>query len=212
MSTTSRPAVVSAECDQSIRLLMVTLAQHRRSEAALAGQAPVYGRLKVLPSASVNSRIRRESVLVRSVSIMESYVHGQLVNRLAPLAPAPRSPLVESLYAEFEDRGITSWQRTAEYFKNHVHSSLKIKSNPAWNRVEAVIEARNAVVHGLGWFTAKQSRRGVPKQVETHLKRLKFDIPNDGSRVLVTPDAVEETAKLLRAYLEWLDVQLTRVP
>lgn len=206
------PAVVSPNCDRSIRLLMVTLAQHRRGEAALFTGSPIRGRLKVLAPDSVNSRVRRESVLIRSLSIMESYVHAELVSRLAPLAPNPRSALVETLYAQFEDRGTMSWDETANYFKKHVHSSIKIKNNPDWDQVNAVIEARNAVVHGLGRFTNRQTRRNVPKVVGSHLTKLKFDVSMDGSRVLMTAAALEGTVMLLRSYLEWLDGTLTAIP
>lgn len=210
---TAIPAsVVSIEAEKAVRLLMVTVAQYRRGEAALAGLPQIGGRLQVLPAGSVTGRVRRESVLVRSVSILESYVHGQLVARLDPLVPPPRSELVETLYGEFEDRGVTSWPQTEAYFKKHVHSSVKLKSHQSWNRVNAVIEARNAVVHGLGRFTARQARREVPKQVTTHLKALKFDIPADLSRVIVTPTAVREMAVLLRDYVEWLDGLLASVP
>lgn len=204
--------VVSQRCDRSVRLLMVTLAAHRRSEAALATADPVRGRLKVLPPDSVNSRVRRESVLVRSVSIMESHVHGELVNRLAPLAPDPRSPLVESLYAQFEERGTASWDQMDSYFKKHVDESVRIKKYFYWNQINAVIEARNAVVHGLGRFTNRQSRHNVPKQVESHLKILQYRVSADGGRVLITSDALEESIWIMRAYLEWFDGTLTTLP
>lgn len=118
-------AVVSPHCDRSIRLLMVTVALHRRGEVALSTGSPIRGRLKVLAPGSVNSRVRRENVLVRSLSIMESYVHAELVSRLAPLAPEPRSALVTALYEQFEERGIMSWNETANYFKKHVDSSTR---------------------------------------------------------------------------------------
>lgn len=206
------PAVVSSNCDRSIRLLMVTLALHRRGEAALATGPPVRGRLKVLATDSANSRVRRESVLVRSVSIMESHVHAELVSRLAPLAPNPRSPLVETLYAQFEERGTMLWDETANYFKKHIDSSIKIKSSPHWHQVNAVIEARNAVVHGLGKFTNRQTRRNVPKVVANHLTTLDFDVSPDGSRIMVTAEALESTVILLRTYLEWLDGVLATIP
>jgi hypothetical protein len=210
--TSFGPAVVSRECDLAVRLLMVTIAQHRRTEDALAARPVTRGRLRVLAPDTVQSRTRHESILVRCVSIMEAHVHGQLVSRLAPLAPPPRTDLVERLYAQFEEKGITSWVETDDYFKKHVHKSVKIKTYSYWNQVDAVIEARNAVVHGLGRFTTRQVRRGVPKAIESHLKRLNFEITTDRARVLVTRGALEETAMLLRGYLEWLDHVLAGVP
>lgn len=206
------PALVSQDCDRSIRLLMITLAQHRRTEDALSARPPTRGRLDVLTPDSVRSRIRRESVLVRCVSIMESHVHGELVTRLAPLAPSPRSDLVESLYRQFEERGTGSWAETDGYFKRHVHRTVKIRSFGAWSQVEAVIEARNAVVHGLGRYTSRQVRRGVPTNAAGHLKSLGFEVSADLGRILVTRAAVEQSAMLLRGYLVWLDDVLAKVP
>lgn len=187
---------------------MITLAQHRRAESPPTVGAPVRGRLAVLPPDLARSRIRREGVLVRSVSITESYVHGQLVTRLVPLAPAPRSELVETLYGQFEDKGTSSWPDMEAYFKAHLHKGVGLKSHPQWNRVNALIEARNAIVHGLGRFTARQHRKGTPGKVDTHLKALGFELAKDG-RIWVTPRALEQSAELLRAYLEWLDQLIT---
>lgn len=204
--------VLSLDGEKAVWLLMVTLAQHRRGEDALTAVPQIRGRLQVLPPDSATSRVRRQSVLVRTVSILESYVHGQLVARLGPLAPAPRSALVESLYGDFEDKGVASWPQTADYFKKHVHQSVTIKSHISWERVDAVIEARNAVVHGLGRFTARQARRGVPARIEPHLKALKFLVPADLSHVAVTAPAVRDTGLLLRGYIEWLDGLLAAMP
>ncbi len=105
-----------------------------------------------------------------------------------------------------------SWDETANYFKKHVHSSIRIKNSPDWDLVNAVIEARNAVVHGLGKFTNRQARRNVPKAVSSHLRKLRFELSADGNRVLVTAAALESTVVLLRAYLEWLDGEFAMIP
>ena len=171
--------------------------------------SPVRGRLKVLPPGATQSRNRRESVLVRAVSIVESYVSDQLVVRLAPLAPVPRSALVENLYGQFEDKGTASWIELDNYFKKYVHSSVRIKTYTSWSNVNAAIEARNAVVHGLGWFTARQQRKNLHQTNKSALQALKFDLTDSDTRVHVTPDAIEGTVALLRDYLEWLDNLLT---
>lgn len=207
----SVPTVVSADCERSVRLLMVTLAIHRREEAALATGSAQRGRLKVSMPDTVRRRVRRENVLVRSLSILESFVQGELINWLALLVPQPRTALVEELYAQFEERGTMSWDSMATYFKKHVHHSIKLRGAADWDKVNAVIEARNAVVHGLGRFTVRQSRRGVSKQVVLPLEGLGFEVSKDGSRLLVTAAALESTVALLRDYMEWLDLALAGV-
>lgn len=104
------------------------------------------------------------------------------------------------------------WQQTAAYFSAHVDKKVKIKSHGSWNAVDAVIESRNAVVHGLGRFTARQVRKGVPKRVSPHPTNLKFEVSPDFDRVVVTHAAVRETSALLRDYIVWLDGVLAPFP
>src|SRR3954452_10410963 len=86
--TTKAPAVVmSPDCGNVIRLLMITLAEHKRSEVTLGRRSRIGGRLTVLPSKIHFSRIRRESVLVRSVSLVEAFTYDQLRHRLERHAP-----------------------------------------------------------------------------------------------------------------------------
>lgn len=75
-----------------------------------------------------------------------------------------------------------------------------------------MIEARKAVVHGLGKFISRQTRRNVPTVVNRHLTKLQFDVTADGSRVLMTAAALEGTVMLLRTYLDWLDGKLAAIP
>lgn len=203
--------VVSFDCEQSRRRLMITLAQHRRTEAALASLVPIGGRLKVLPPGSTQAQNRRESVLVRCVSIVESFVADQLVMRIASQVPMPRAALVEDLYGQFEDKGTASWRSMDEYYKTHVSKDVKIRHGQSpFIKVDPIIEARNAVIHGLGRFTATQQRKNVPNRVKHGLTTLKFDLSADGLTVVVTPAAVEEAVAALRTYLEWVDAQLTQ--
>jgi hypothetical protein len=185
---------------------MLTLAQHRRNESALIGW-PASGRLQVLPADSLMSRTRREGELVRVISITEAYVHGQLQSRLDALAPSPRTELVDELYGQTEDQATSSWVNAAKYYKKWVNKTA-IMSYSGWNQVNAAIEARNAVIHGLGKFTSRQVRHGVPVKVALDLSALKYVVDVTEGRVHVTGESLELTTRLLRSYLEWLDNEL----
>lgn len=203
-------SVVSVASEHSRRQLMVALAQHRRAEAALEFHVFIGGRLKVLPPGSMQAQHRREAVLVRCVTIVESFLVGQLVMRLAPQAPSPRAALVEKLYAEFEDKGTGSWLAMDDYFTKYVKKDIKIRNGTSpFVKVGPIIEARNALIHGLGRFTARQVRGKGLQQTTHRLKVLKFDLTPDELGVLVTPAAIEESVKALRAYLEWVDGELS---
>ena len=203
--------VVSEACVEARRQLMTALAQHRRAEAALASHVFIGGRLKVLLPGAMQAQHRREGVLIRCVTIVESFVGGQLVRRLAPQAPSPRAALVETLYAEFEDKGTGSWLAMDEYFKKYVKKDIKIRNGASpFAKVAPVIEARNALVHGLGRFTARQMRGKGLQQIKQGLKGLTFDLTPDELGILVTPGAIEESVKALRDYLEWVDGELSK--
>ena len=202
--------VVSVACEHSRRQLMLALAQHRRAEAALEGHVFIGGRLKVLPPGAIQAQHRREGVLVRCVTIVESFVAGQLIVRLAPQAPSPRAALVEKLYAEFEDKGTGSWPAMEEYFTKYVKKDIKIRNGASpFAKVGPIIEARNALVHGLGRFTARQVRGKGLQQTKQRLKVLKFGLTPDELGLIVTPAAIEESVSALRAYLEWVDGELS---
>ncbi|MBM9459802.1 hypothetical protein JK386_07785 [Nocardioides sp. zg-536] len=144
------------------------------------------------------------------MTIVESFVAGQLVVRLAPQAPSPRAALVEKLYAEFEDKGTGSWLAMDEYFTKYVKKDIKIRNGASpFAQVGPIIEARNALVHGLGRFTARQVRGKGLQQTKQRLKVLKFGFTPDELGVLVTPAAIEESVTALRAYLEWVDGELS---
>ena len=220
MTTSSRPGtpaanlaglpVVSLVCEHSRRQLMIALAQHRRAEAALESHVFIGGRLKVLPPGSMQAQHRREGVLVRCVTIVESFVADQLVMRLAPQAPSPRAALVEKLYADFEDRGTGSWPAMEEYFTKYVTKEIKIRNRASpFAKVGPIIEARNALVHGLGHFTARQVRGKGLQQTKQHLRALNFRLTTDELGVVVTPAALEASVLAIRAYLEWVDGELS---
>lgn len=146
---------------------------------------------------------------MRCVTIIESFVAGQLVIRLAPQAPSPRAALVEKLYADFEDRGTGSWPAMDEYFTKYVAKGIKIRNGSSpFAKVGSIIEARNALVHGLGSFTARQVRSKGLQQTKQRLKSLEFGLTPNELGVLVTPAAIEQSVTALRAYLEWVDGEL----
>lgn len=189
----------------------MAFAQHRRAEAALEANPFIGGRLKVLPPGSLQSQHRREGTLVRCVTIVESFVAGQLATRLAPQAPSPRAALVETLYADFEEKATGSWPGMAAHYTKYVSKELKIRSDASpFAMVDPIIEARNALVHGLGRFTARQVRGKGHEQTKHRLRELQFRLSTDEMGILVTPAALDKSVVALRDYLEWLDTELSR--
>lgn len=191
---------------------MITLAQHTRAEAALAGSAPIRGRLSVLPAATQPQRIRRESVLVRLTSLTEAFTFGELQQRLEKHAPEPRNKFVEKLYADEERRATGTWDAAKQAFKDW-GSGVNLASFTRWDDVQAVIDARNTVVHGLGQFTRLQRKKpGRLTAAKGRLKVLGFTVDEPDNRLITTQVALRNTTDLLREFLEHLDGELKAKP
>lgn len=204
--------VVGSECERVIRLLMITLAQHTRAEYALAGLNPIVGRLSVLPAATQAERIRREGVLVRLTSLTEAFVFGQLQQRLERHAPEPRNKFIEKLYADEERKATGTWDAARDAFSKWGPGVMLSAFGP-WDDVRATIDARNAVVHGLGQFTKLQRKNsGSLTATKIRLRSLGFVVDEPDNRLITTTLALRNTSDLLRRFLEHLDGQLQANP
>lgn len=197
-------AVVSPACDTVIRLLMSTHAQYIRAEVAFARSVTVRGRLSVLPSASHGSLMRRESALVRSMTIVEGFTHEHLRQRLEILAPAPRNPLIDPLFKAEERKSTATWGGVAGAYAKYLNLTFTTALSE-WRDFLAVVEARNAIVHGLGQFTKQQRTDQELPKIILRLQALGFQVADNGHQVLTTHAALTNTTRLLRRFLEFLD-------
>lgn len=201
------PVVVSPTCDRVIRLLMSTHSQYIRAEVALTKSPTVSGRLSVLPSASHGSLMRREGALVRSMTIVEGFTHEHLRQGLELLAPAPRNSLIDPLFKAEERKSTSTWGGVAGAYSKYLDVTFATAFSE-WKDFLAVVEARNAIVHGLGQFTKQQRTDQELPKIILRLQTLGFQISATGDRVLTTNPALTNTARLLRRFLEFLDSSL----
>ena len=75
----------------------------------------------------------------------------------------------------------------ADYFEKYVAKKIKIRNGASpFAKVVPIIEARNALVHGLGDFTARQLRGKGLQQTKQHLKALSSALRRT-SLVLLSP-------------------------
>lgn len=183
---------------------MTTLAQHRRQEALLAASwRPRRGRLRVSPTSAGSVQIRRQASLVRITSIIEAHVADQLVRRFEPHAPPPRKAILDDVYVRAEDNAIGSWPKMTEHYGRWF--SINMKKCPAWRRIEALTNARNAVAHGLGELTRRMARKD-----KTQLRRdfATLDVSMAGSAIVLSEKSLHSAATAGRELIEWLDDEL----
>lgn len=192
--------------EESIRLVMTTLAQHRRQEAVLAtSRRPWHGRLRVLTTSAGSVQIRRQASLVRITSIIEAHVADQLVQRFELHAPPPRKAILDDVYVRAEDNAIGSWPKMTEHYSRWF--SIRMRTCPSWRRIEALTNARNAVAHGLGELTRRMARKD-----KTQLRRdfATLDISMAGSAIVLSEMSLRSAAAAGREFIQWLDEELER--
>lgn len=205
--TASRAVVANSVLgEEYMRLIMQTLAQHRRSEYVISGMVPLRGRLTSLPSGAGMRQVRTYATLVRLVSIAEAYTSLRLATHLEMHAPPPRSPLVDELYIREENLATGGWDRMSLSYKKWV-GGVELSKCDGYATVTNLIEVRNAIAHGLGQFTRRQSRdRGLSRRIG-ELKKL--GITMDGRDKLNISDSALKTAAIAcRAFVSALDAEL----
>ena len=195
--------VLSIDAEQASRLLMSTLAQYVRQEALLAAAPRPRGRLRALPTSSASRQIRAQSALMRLVSIVESHTVRELVNRIEPHIPEPRSPILQDIYVSAEDRAIASWPNMIEAYKRWL--GVRVGKWEEWNKMEAILDARNAVAHGVGELTRRQARKN---QVTLVASLELIGIAINGTRLEFSDSGIREVANVGRRFVGWLDQQL----
>jgi len=200
--------VLSLDAERSVRLLMTTLAQHRRQEAVLAtSRRPWRGRLRMLTTSAASAQVRRQATLVRLTSIVEAHVAEQLVQRFEPHAPPPREAILDDVYVRAEDNAIGSWPKMTDHYGRWFGIRMNQRTCPSWRRIEALTNARNAVAHGLGELTRRMARRD---QEQLRRDFATLDIEMVGGAIVLSERTLRSAAAAGREFVGWLDEALTQ--
>lgn len=187
-----------------MRSLMTTFAQHVRQEAVLSLAPTARGRIHGASDRIAPEQIRAQATLVRIVSIVETFVSGQLVLRLEAHAPAPRAKLLEAVFVTVEDQAISTWPNLIQHYDKWL--GIKFSSlTPTWSRLHTLTNARNAVAHGLGELTRRQARKNKA-QLEADLKQVGIHV--SGGRLFVSTPALRAAVAVSRDFVSWLDEKL----
>jgi hypothetical protein len=146
-------------------------------------------------------RGRVEDAVVRLLAIAEAFTFGLLLE--VTEARLPRDEVVTTLWNSHVDRSTDTWEQRVGSW-NELHG-VSIQSHfGGWARLLAYVEARNAIVHGLGKLTRKQTKS--PKTRDRTVERLaaaRIDVI-DSSLELDSPH-VERCARVIQEYVRWLD-------
>jgi hypothetical protein len=113
----------------------------------------------------------------------------------------PSDARVALLWERYEERHTDTWeQRFASWDGLH---DVRVKDFPGYSPLWGYIEARNAIVHGLGSLTRKQLKSET--RVVGRLKTARINTVGD--RLVLTADHATDCASVVRDLIQWLDDQ-----
>lgn len=185
--------------------MMATLAHHIRLESIAAGHPTVRGRLRVLPGSPGSAQVRQYATLLRMISILEAFTTASLVDRVEPLVPQSGTKVLQDIYERAEDRAIGSWPEIRNHYSAWLGINLQEKSFSRWGELQALLDARNAIVHGMGRLTRRLARKDLTA-LRRHFATL--DLGLVGDEVQVPNNALGNAARLSCDFIRWLDSEL----
>jgi hypothetical protein len=198
--------VPSIRAERRVALIMATAAQYRRLEAVIGPSSRLAGRIRrtVVPA----EQVRAQAALFRVTSIIEAFAVEEIVLRVEPNFPAPRNVVVESVYVDAENKALATWSSIQEHYKQWLQITFS-QSDGRWNNVKSLVEARNAIAHGVGELTRRQSRSRSLANTVRDLGVLGISVGANGS-LYIAADAVGRASRIAREFIHWLDDQLQK--
>jgi len=175
-----------------------------RAEVSARSRRPILHPSRILASRQTTSgavleTIRVEDALTRFMSIADEFTFGLLVDLTE--ARLPSDARVSLLWENYVEGKTDTWpQRFASWKSLH---GIAFDAFPRYHPLRGFIEARNAVVHGLGALTRKQLKK--PDTAEGRLRAAQITLT--GTRLTLTVDHATACAQVVRALIEWLDEQ-----
>src|SRR5690242_2343381 len=141
-------SVTSDRAERSRAELMFAWAAHqqwRRARGVTTG-----GRLRARTASGQVEHL----TLPHFAAVAEEFSRGVLVECSAPLVPD--HPLLRALWSAAEGQ-VETWPGQERAWKEW--HGITLKTEIAYRQLRAVVEARNAIVHGLGELTRRQLRQ-----------------------------------------------------
>lgn len=100
----------------------------------------------------------RQGCLLRLISVVEAYI-DTLSSALFRETVPTSDELVLRLVDSAQLLASTSWSERHSAFENY--HGIKLRKLDRWSELDAGIEVRNAIAHGLGWLTRRQRTKSI---------------------------------------------------
>lgn len=126
-----------------------------------------------------------------------------LLNCSQPLVPQVH-PILEELWDRAE-READTWSGQERAWK--AWHGVDLARAPDYKDLRGVIEARNAIVHGLGLLTQRQLRgKDGGKKSTDALRRVGIRV--NARRLVLNDDAMRQCVDTAQRFIEWLDFEV----
>jgi hypothetical protein len=139
---------------------------------------------------------RREACLFRMVSVIEVYVDVMFELALRMHVP-PASPRLETLLAQAALNSSKTWGARKQHA---LDLSLPIVKFGNWSQVDAAIEARNSIAHGLGSLSRIQRQA---KDVAGKVKAIGITVIDN--HLEFGPSTLDQVRDVLVEFVTYLD-------
>lgn len=140
------------------------------------------------------------TTVVHLISIIEAFVRDTLMARAEVEIDADHR-MQAALWKKASPEADGGWDRQADAFKQWL--GIPMKNEQSYKDVRAFVEARNAIVHGLGELTKKQL--GQDDGVEVRRALASVGIAVNTRRLALPPTTPQRVARSSLTLVEWLD-------
>lgn len=140
--------------EEALALLSVTYADF----AQLDPQRQQAGRIDFIGNLGAYDfgRVRFESTYLRLIGIVEAYIDSMCSN-LFRRQLVDEAPMLRALITAAEAQASTNWKERKSAFSDY--HGVSLGSCARWSELDAGIDIRNAIAHGLGTLTKRQRNR-----------------------------------------------------
>lgn len=172
----------------------------RSSQHGTGLGSPTRGRINTTSLGVVSPEdMAVQGLYLRAVSVVEATLDA-LALELTKVALKRVDAVISNLILEKEIAGSSSWEARRRMFRRH--HGIDLRSCVSWREIEAAVDVRNAIAHGLGKLTARQL---ASREVFARLAHLGIDVVDN--RVHVERSAITDLIRFCGEFIEDVDAR-----
>lgn len=194
-------AVLSDAAESACGRIRSTLGVARLGASLTRGGARLEGTRAVLLADP-----RHGLVLPHMTSIAEEFSRELLLSCSAPHLDLGH-PMRRDLWVRMENQNEGGWEEHIDCWKRW--HSIRVKLCPQYRNLMTFVQARNAIMHGVGHLTRRQLRADGGESLRRDLKVV--GISAVGTRLLIGDRALDACVEVACGYIAWLDMLVSEM-